>query len=252
MKKFGSWLFTIVTILCCCCLCCSCGEKAPTKDEKPTNNENSEEDSKNNLEKYYEIEYQDGSGVHVAKAIRLWKIKDITIMEKYREGNIYKYKEWEYSSLVRLSFNLGINDIVGTFHAHLSKNSADEDFGALWIYYDETANDYKYQSHVLIYDAGGDGIVPINDVSLENENIIISNQTLAKFSFSSVDGYSVIGLTENGSVYHQGLRIDFDYEPYYDREELITLLDEGDFTTIQRKDMSDITIRSENRSRRNY
>lgn len=245
MKKFGSWLFAIATILC-CCLCYSCGDKEPKK------NENSEE--------CHEIAYQDDTGIHVVKAMCSVRITDITIFESY--SNEIALKEWEYNNKVRLSYNdtgnliYGTNKPIGSFFTYVSQGSEDKYFGGVRLYYDEGFEDRygEYCAAIDVYNVLYVQDIYVPSLSLTNENFIISNQTLTRFTFRSIprgeyiDGcnYFVEGYAEDNLVYAKPIMIRMTFDYLGAQRMNITLLNEGDFTTIKRKDMSDITIRSEN------
>lgn len=245
MKKLSSWLFTIVTILC-CCLCCTCGEKAPTKDE--------------NTEECYEIAYQDETGIHVVKAMCSVGITDITIFETHSGGTALK--EWEYNNKVHLSYNdtgnliYGTNKPIGSFFTRVSQGSTDKYFGGVRLYYDEGFEDRygEYCAGIDVYNVLYVQDISVESLRLTNENIIMSNQTLTRFTFRSIpqgeyiDGcnYFVEGYAEDNLVYAKPIMIQMTFDYLGAQRMNITLLDEGDFTTIKRKDMSDITIRSEN------
>lgn len=149
-----------------------------------------------------------------------------------------------------------IDEAIGTFYTYVSEDSTTQNFGGLWLYYDEkiedrlTANSDIIGSNIYVKN------IPINSLNLANKNVIINGQTLTHFKFTPDQESSYYGHTEyyvdgyagKSHIYSKRIKIwlDFGYVDDGVKREYITLLNEGDFTTIKRRDLSDITVRTEN------
>ncbi|MDD4816190.1 MAG: hypothetical protein PHQ62_03545 [Clostridia bacterium] len=195
---------------------------------------------------YYEIEYQDGSGTHLVKAIKSLSVADIKVFVLETETGFNLYEEWEHSEMLDLRFDKPENATLGWF-----SGSSEHPNGCICMYYREDFQDspfgnwlnMRYYVESCSTNIGG-------FVNVADKNIVIYDRNIIRFNIKPEIGsgteFKIEALDEDGIVETIDVRIgiNLDYESIY--WSTITLETDSDFTTIQRSNLPDITIRTEN------
>lgn len=200
------------------------------------------------VEEYYEIEYQDGTGVHTAKAIKTLLVEDIKIYTPQLTDNVLDYVKWEHNDELYFYFCKEVDNAVGGFITASSQQA----FGYVSLYYGEDLQEKHYE-----WWSGGYYYLKPAEIGMgasfnvESKNITINGQNITHFSISAflsndaefrvsaMTGYTIVK-TENIRI---GIKIAYPASAIWQK---ITLVENGDFTSIMRNDISIATIRTEN------
>lgn len=197
---------------------------------------------------YYEIEYQDGTGTHIAKATQTLKITEIKVYSpSLGAHNILEYTEWEYSN----KFNLCIQPDADKPFRNFISSSTQNNFGSMSIYYDDDIENYiewwNFSSYRILPYSTGDGYF----INANGLNIIVNSRSVTHFNFYQISNndaeFRIEAMNGNNILKTENVRIavklDYDYNKTWQK---ITLKEDGEFTSIIKNGETITTIRTEN------
>jgi len=198
------------------------------------------------ITEYYEIEYQDGTGTHIAKAIQILLVEDIKIYKPTQIDSFIVYNEWEYNDILDLCFAKTADTALGWFYSSSSQN-----FGSVSLYYGEHFQNEPYGNWLNMRYFVRDCSATVGGfLDAVGKNIVIDSQIITRFNITSnindITEFQIDAMSENNLVKTDNVRIGINFDYDNTTWQKIILEEDGDFTSIKINGETIDTIRTEN------